>query len=58
MFSVENLLASQTSLTSYRGTYRFHLIATADNAEPATCAVDVNYDGDWHNLRAAPAPKA
>jgi|GEM_PF-3057415 len=58
-FSVENgLFAGQTSLTSYRGTYRFHLIATANNAEPATCAVDVSYDMDWHNLRAVAAPKA
>jgi hypothetical protein len=55
---VENgLFAGQTSLTSYKGTYRFHLIATADNAEPATCAVDVRYDGDWDNLRAVAAQK-
>jgi hypothetical protein len=56
---VENgLFESRTGLTSYKETYRFHLIATADNAEPATCAVDVSYDGDWHNLRAVSAPKA
>jgi len=58
IFSVQNLLASQTGLTNYRGTYRFHLIATADNAEPATYAVDVAYEGDWHNLRAVAVRKA
>jgi hypothetical protein len=43
---------SQNALMNYRGTYRFRLLATADNAEPAACEIDVTYDGDWHNLRA------
>jgi hypothetical protein len=44
--------ASQSALRNYHGTYRFRLLATADNAEPAACEIDVTYDGDWHNLRA------
>ncbi len=49
---VERLFASQSGLKNYRGTYRFRLLATASNAEPAACEIDVSYDGDWHNLRA------
>jgi hypothetical protein len=51
-FSVQRLFASQSGLKTYRGTYRFHLLATAHNADPAVCSVDVSYDGDWHSLRA------
>jgi len=51
-FSVQKLFANQAKLKDFRGTYRFHLLATADNALPARLAVDVSYNGDWHNLRA------
>ena len=51
-FSVQRLFASQQELVHYRGTYRFYLLGTADNADPSTCEIDVTYDGDWHNLRA------
>jgi len=52
LFGVEKLFASELELLRYRGTYRFQLLVTADNAKPAACAVDVSYDGDWHGLRA------
>jgi hypothetical protein len=52
LFSVEKLLSSQQSLKDYVGTYRFRLMATADNAASAFCDIDVSYNGDWHNLRA------
>ncbi len=50
------LFASQTNLKNYRGTYRFRLLATADNADPVVREIDVTYDGDWHNLRAVAVP--
>jgi hypothetical protein len=50
VFSVQ-LFVSQKQLTQYRGTYRFHLLATADNAAPVKFSLDVEYHGDWHNLR-------
>jgi hypothetical protein len=49
---VDRLFSNERVLEQYSGTYRFHLMATADNTEPATCIVDVTYNGDWHNLRA------
>jgi hypothetical protein len=49
------LFASQTKLASYRGTYHFSLVVTSDNAEPATCGVDVTYLGDWNGLRGVAA---
>ena len=39
-------------LTNFKGTYRFKLVAVADNAEPAYLDLDTEYFGDWHNLRA------
>jgi hypothetical protein len=53
--SVQRLFASQAGIRNYRGIYRFRLLATADNADPSECAIDVSYDGDWHNLRALKA---
>jgi hypothetical protein len=50
--TVEKLFSDRKKLSDYRGTYRFHLLATADNAEPESYEIDVTYDGDWHNLRA------
>ena len=43
---------SRSRLKNYRGTYRFKLLATADNAERVAYRIDITYDGDWHNLRA------
>jgi hypothetical protein len=48
---LERLFASEEKLTQYVGTYRFHLVATADNATPVQYSVDVEYNGDWHNIR-------
>jgi hypothetical protein len=46
------LFSSEDALKIYSGTYRFHLTVTADNADPATCAVDVTYAQDWKSVRA------
>ncbi len=54
LIAVENLYGNEEKLKYYRGTYRFQLTATADNAEPITYEIDVTYNGDWHNLRAVP----
>jgi len=51
-FSVEKLFANEADLQSYSGTYRFSLTVTADNAKPASCKIDVTYNGDWHNISA------
>jgi hypothetical protein len=51
IIAVERLFASQQKLAEYFGTYRFHLLATADNAAPVEYSVDVEYHGDWHNIR-------
>jgi hypothetical protein len=56
-FSVENLFASLSQLKEYKGTYRFHLIVTGDNTDPAVCQVDVSYAGDWHGLRSVEVAK-
>jgi hypothetical protein len=56
MFRVQQMYAKNLDLPKYRGTYRFHILATADEADPAQCKVDVTYDGDWHNFRAVPVP--
>jgi hypothetical protein len=57
LISVENLYGNQDKLQNYRGTYRFQLTATADNAKSVIYEIDVMYDGDWHNLRAIPHKK-
>lgn len=54
--SVEKLFASEFGLQGHTGTYRFHLMVTADNAQPASCKVDVTYNGDWHSLSAVEVP--
>jgi hypothetical protein len=51
LLGVEKVLSSQKSLMGYRGTYRFRLLATADNAEPIKYAIEASYNGDWNNLR-------
>jgi hypothetical protein len=52
---VEQTYASHEKLKPYRGTYRFHLLATAENAVPAICDIEVTYNQDWNTLRAAQA---
>jgi hypothetical protein len=39
-------------LKKFKGTYRLHLLVTADNANPARCSVDVEYRGEYRNIRA------
>ncbi|HEX4580890.1 MAG TPA: hypothetical protein VH139_02465 [Acidobacteriaceae bacterium] len=51
---VQQLYASQLPMLKFKGTYRFHLVATADNAESVKCTVDVKYAQDWNTLRAFP----
>jgi hypothetical protein len=58
LISVERHFADQESLKNYSGTYRFQLMATAENAEPYLFEIDVTYDKDWHNLRAVPVTLA
>jgi hypothetical protein len=50
-FRVENLFADQQQLKYRKGTYRLSVISQ-DNAEPARCEVNVEYDGDWQGVRA------
>ena len=49
--SVEKLFSNQQKLKDYKGTYRFELLATADNAEPMKFEIEATYSGDWNNLR-------
>ncbi len=51
-FTFERPTEEDNALRSYRGTYRFHLVAVSDNAQPAYLNVDVDYQGDHKNLRA------
>jgi hypothetical protein len=51
-FTFKERRAGDQQLESYSGTYRFHLAAVADNAKPNYLLVDIDYNGDWHNLRA------
>lgn len=51
-FNFERQTDYDNVLKKYRGTYRFHLVAVADNAQAAHLNVDVDYNGDWNNLRA------
>lgn len=51
-FTFSERMALDEDLESYKGTYRFDLLAVADDAEPARLKVDVDYNGDWHNVRA------
>jgi hypothetical protein len=57
LFSVESLFAHQQKLKDYVGTYRFSVMAVADNGASSSCEFDVNYNGDWHNLRATPVAR-
>ena len=51
-FCFEKGRGEDQDLKGYKGTYRFRLVAVADNANPAYLDIDVDYRGDWHNLRA------
>ena len=51
-FTLQRTTPQDEELKGYRGIYRFRLVAVADNAEPAYLDIDVDYHGDWHNLRA------
>jgi hypothetical protein len=55
LFSVNQILDDAKGLGKYRGTYRFHILITADDADPAQCKIDVTYDGDWNHFRAVPS---
>jgi hypothetical protein len=52
IFIFQRKMEHDKTLMTYRGTYRFHLVAVADNAQPEHLNVDVDYNGDWNNLRA------
>ena len=52
IFTFEKGREQDKALQAYKGTYRFQLVAVADNAKPAYLNVDVEYNGDWNNLRA------
>lgn len=57
IFSFEHF-SSESRLNDYKGTYRLHIVATSDNAEPATLVLDITYNGDWDNIeiKVVPAP--
>jgi hypothetical protein len=52
LLCVQKPLLNQAPVKSYRGTYRFHLTAIADNAAPAEFKIDVTYHGNYKNLSA------
>jgi hypothetical protein len=54
-FIEPGLFGEQLEIESYLGTYHFSLVVTSDNAEPATCGVDVTYNGNSEHLSAAAA---
>jgi hypothetical protein len=54
IFLAENN-ASNASLMTFKGDYRFSLVAVADHALPKRYAIDVRYNGNWHDLNAVPA---
>lgn len=56
-FCVHQLFQTQQALKLYKGSYRFTLLVTGDNAEPAICKLDVHYDGTWSSIRANPSER-
>src|SRR5262249_24216280 len=56
-YTTPTLFADQMSIEKYQGTYHFSLVVTSNNAEPATCGVDVTYNNDWKQLRGVAAGK-
>lgn len=57
-FPFERTMAQDKALQGYRGTYRFRLVAVADNAKPDYLDIDVKYEGDWRHLQAWLPPSA
>ena len=57
VFHIRQIFSSHKDLMNYKGTYRFKLLATADNADPEFLDVDVSYDQSWQSLRANTSPK-
>jgi hypothetical protein len=51
-FTFKETRAKDEELKKYTGTYRFRLAAVADNCAPNYFDVDVDYNGNWNNLRA------
>jgi hypothetical protein len=51
LFLEERSIATP-GLSAFKGTYRFCLVAVADRALPKRYAIDVSYNGDWHDLNA------
>ena len=51
-FTFEHKRYSDEKLKGFRGIYRFRIVATAENAKPVYREIDVEYRGEWHNLRA------
>ena len=51
-FTFKERRASDKKLEEKTGIYRFHIVAVADNAKPTNLRVDIDYNGDWKNLRA------
>ncbi len=48
---VEHTFANYEKLRDYSGIFRFVLMATAEDALPTTCTVDINYEQDPNTLR-------
>ncbi len=51
-FGVKQLYASQELMKIFKGTYRFHLVVTAENAKARKASVEITYKQDWNTLRA------
>lgn len=47
----KELFASHAALKSFKGTYRFAVLVSGDFAKAATFSLDVDYKGDWNQLR-------
>jgi hypothetical protein len=52
-FAVQQLYASQVGLNEHRGTYRFTVTVTAENAKPRAREIEIFYDGDWKTFSPA-----
>lgn len=50
--------SSLAELAQFQGTYRFTVLVTGEGARPAECAIDVTYNGNWHNFAAVTSPRS
>ena len=50
IFQFKGAERNQDKVRSYKGMYRFTIVAVADNAEPVTYKLSVSYHGDWHQF--------